>query len=85
MCTWIEAKPKTLVSRSAWRTSVCFQDGVALFVYLDDLIIVPKTVDLLKQFKANLAVEFQVKDPGRPKFILGVQIIETSEGIFLSQ
>jgi len=61
------------------------KDGSALFVYVKDLVISTKTVNMLNQFKANLSWEFEIKDLGWPKFIIGVQIIETSESIFLSQ
>ena len=50
-----------------------------------DLVISAKTVAVLNQLKYHLAREFQIKDLGTPKFVLAVQIIETSEGIFLFQ
>jgi hypothetical protein len=52
-----------------------FKDDIALLVHVDDLI---NTVDLLNQAKANLARESEIKDLRRPKFILGVQIMEAS-------
>jgi hypothetical protein len=62
-----------------------FKDGKPLFVYVHDLDISAKTVDLLNQFKCNLPPQLQIKDLGRPKFILGVQIIATREDIFSSE
>jgi len=54
-------------------------------VYVDDLLLTGNNDNFISQFKATLAAKFSLKDLGRPSHFLGVELIPTSSGIFLSQ
>jgi hypothetical protein len=62
-----------------------FKADIAIYVYVDDLVIIAKSRDILEEFKRNLRKEFKIKDLGRPKFILGVHIMYEDQDILLSQ
>ncbi|GJT83436.1 ribonuclease H-like domain-containing protein [Tanacetum coccineum] len=58
---------------------------VALLVYVDDIIITRNKVDEIEKFKSFLITKFQIKDLGKLKYFLGIEAVETSNGICLSQ
>ncbi|PNX72737.1 retrovirus-related Pol polyprotein from transposon TNT 1-94, partial [Trifolium pratense] len=59
---------------------------VAYFlVYVDDLLLTGNSSTFLNNFKTTLAAKFSLKDMGRPSHFLGVELLPTSSGIFLSQ
>ena len=58
---------------------------ITLLVYVDDIIVTRNDEDEKKLLKGNLAREFDIKDPGRLKYFLGIEVVYSKEGIFLSQ
>lgn len=58
---------------------------VALLVYVDDIIITGNNVDAIEDFKRYLKTKFQIKDLGKLKYFLGIEVIETKSGVCLSQ
>lgn len=59
---------------------------VAYFlVYVDDLLLTGNTISFLQKFKTALANKFSLKDMGSPSHFLGVELLPTPTGIFLSQ
>jgi histone deacetylase 1/2 len=54
-------------------------------VYVDDLLLCGNKSSFLDQFKQALAEQFSLKDLGPPSHFLGVEIIPTKTGLFLTQ
>ncbi|WVZ20441.1 hypothetical protein V8G54_007763 [Vigna mungo] len=61
-------------------------DTVAYFlVYVDDLLLTGNNMVFLSTFQRDLAAKFTLKDLGTPHHFLGVEILPTSTGLFLTQ
>ena len=62
-------------------------DGIIAYflVYVDDLLITGNNGCFLASFIAALSSRFSVKDMGALHYFLGVEVIPTSTGLFLSQ
>ncbi|GKE24984.1 ribonuclease H-like domain-containing protein, partial [Tanacetum coccineum] len=58
---------------------------LALLVYVDDIIVTGNNVDETEKFKEFLRTKFQIKDLGKLKYFLGIEVLETGFGICLSQ
>ena len=54
-------------------------------IYVDDLIIGGDHLDEVEHIKGLLKQEFEMKDLGELRFFLGIEIIRTKTGIWLSQ
>ena len=62
------------------------EDDVIFFlVYVDDLVLIGNNTMLLSTFIQALANRFSVKDLGNLHYFLGVEVIPTTTGLFLSQ
>nr|KYP66022.1 Retrovirus-related Pol polyprotein from transposon TNT 1-94 [Cajanus cajan] len=63
------------------------QEGVQLVVliYVDDLIIACNVSSAIKRFKAYLNECFHMKDLGKLKYFLGIEVARNPTGIFLCQ
>ena len=48
-------------------------------VYVDDLIIVTKTPDQMKQIKESMAIQFKMKDLGKLHYCLRITIEQKKE------
>ncbi|GJW19214.1 putative RNA-directed DNA polymerase [Tanacetum coccineum] len=58
---------------------------IALLVYVDDIIITGNDVGKIEKFKAYLNSKFKIKDLGKLKYFLGIEVIDTDKGLCLSQ
>ncbi|GJT12897.1 ribonuclease H-like domain-containing protein [Tanacetum coccineum] len=58
---------------------------VALLVYVDDIIITGNNTVEIEKFKKNLKTKFQIKDLGKLKYFLGIEVLKTEQGLCLSQ
>lgn len=58
---------------------------VALTVYVDDLIITSNNKNAIKEVKRYLHEVFSIKDLGKLKFILGLEVARNKLGIHLYQ
>lgn len=56
-----------------------------LLIYLDDIILTGNDVSFIKKFTNRLHDEFAIKDLGKLSYFLGLEVIYTSTGLFLSQ
>lgn len=56
-----------------------------LAVYVDDIIIAGDDDVEIARFKGCLSKVFEVKDLGRPKYFLGIEVTRSEKGITLSQ
>jgi hypothetical protein len=63
------------------------QDSVHLFVlvFVDDILIASECEGRITRFKNELRKEFELKDYGKVKYFLGIDIQRNDSGIMLSQ
>jgi hypothetical protein len=58
---------------------------IILVLYVDDLILTGSDPKLLTHVKSNLKKKFEMIDLGHLHYFLGLQVLQTKEGISLSQ
>jgi hypothetical protein len=58
---------------------------IILVLYVDDLILIGSDSKLLNHVKTSLKKKFEMIDLGFLHYFLGLQVLQTNEGIFLSQ
>ena len=58
---------------------------IILFLYVDELILMGSDSKLLNHVKTNLKNKFEMTDLGFFHYFLGLQVLQTNEGIFFSQ
>ena len=58
---------------------------IRVLVYVDDLVIACNNSDKLTKFKAYLGKCFHMKDLGKLKYFLGIEVARSAEGIYISQ
>ncbi|XP_071715227.1 uncharacterized mitochondrial protein AtMg00810-like [Rutidosis leptorrhynchoides] len=56
-----------------------------MLVYVDDLVLTGNSISGINSVKALLGAKFMIKDLGKLKFFLGIEVIYTDKGICLSQ
>jgi hypothetical protein len=62
-------------------------EGTILIVslYVDDLIFTGNSESLFVKFKNSMKLEFDMTDLGKMKYFLGVEVLQNSDGIYISQ
>ena len=58
---------------------------IILVLYVDDLILTGSDPKLLNNVKTNLKKKFEMTELGFLHYFFGLQVLQTNEGIFLSQ
>ena len=58
---------------------------IGLLVYVDDIIITGNDLGAIDNVRMYLKTKFQIKDLGKHKYFLGIEVIETENGVCLSQ
>ncbi|GJW05280.1 ribonuclease H-like domain-containing protein [Tanacetum coccineum] len=58
---------------------------VALLVYVNDIIIPGNSISEIDKFKTFLKSKFMIKDLGKLKYFLGIEVIDTDKGICHNQ
>ncbi|KAK1408895.1 hypothetical protein QVD17_41029 [Tagetes erecta] len=56
-----------------------------LIIYVDDMIITGSDQEEISSLRRNLFTEFEMKDLGGLKYFLGIEVLRSKEGIFISQ
>ena len=56
-----------------------------VLIYVDDIIIIGNDPSRISMFKHYLYAKFHLKDPGRLKYFLGIEVIRTTKGLVRSQ
>jgi len=54
-------------------------------LYVDDLIFTGNDACMFESFKKSMKIEFDMTDLGKMKYFLGVEVLQYSDGIYLSQ
>ncbi|XP_059636051.1 uncharacterized mitochondrial protein AtMg00810-like [Cornus florida] len=57
----------------------------ALLVYIDDIIVIGDDLEGMENLKKCLVKEFKIKKLGKQKYFLGIEVVHSWEGIFISQ
>jgi len=58
---------------------------MALFVYVDDIVLTSNNTEMCNKFKTYLNTCFTIKDLGPLKYFLGIEFAHRSQGLFLLQ
>lgn len=58
---------------------------IILIVYVDDIIITSNDDAEIRRLKVVLAADFEIKDLGKLKYFLGMEVARSKEGIVVSQ
>nr|GEY82962.1 putative reverse transcriptase, RNA-dependent DNA polymerase [Tanacetum cinerariifolium] len=56
-----------------------------LIIYVDDIIITGNDEEEMTRLRTNLFKEFEMKDLGRLKYFLGIEVLRSKQGIFICQ
>ena len=56
-----------------------------IFLYVDDNILIGSDPKILTHVKSSLTQNFEMPDLGHLHYFIGLQVLQTKEGIFLSQ
>ena len=56
-----------------------------LIIYVDDMIITEDDREEIANLKKRLFQKFEMKDLGRLKYFLGIEVLRSNKGIFISQ
>ncbi|KAJ0528553.1 putative RNA-directed DNA polymerase [Helianthus annuus] len=58
---------------------------VILLVYVDDIVVTGNSVDEVSKIKGILNSNFQIKDLGKLKYFLGIEVLYNESGVCLNQ
>ncbi|KAF5449474.1 hypothetical protein F2P56_029915, partial [Juglans regia] len=58
---------------------------VAILVYVDDILVASNDLDSVHALKSLLHSNFKIKDLGKLRYFLGIEIARSSKGIYLCQ
>ncbi|GJY36537.1 ribonuclease H-like domain-containing protein [Tanacetum coccineum] len=58
---------------------------IIMLVYVDDIVVNGNDLNEIEIFKDFLKSKFQIKDLGRLKYFLGIEVLDNKDGICLSQ
>ena len=64
------------------------EDGGKMLIvclYVDDLIYTGKNTAMFDSFKKSMMAEFGMSDLGMMHYFLGIEVVQSSTGIFISQ
>lgn len=53
--------------------------------FVDDIVVTGNDPQEVSQLKGYLAKEFQIKDLGKLRYFLGIEVARSNKGIFISQ
>ncbi|GAA0142710.1 transmembrane signal receptor [Lithospermum erythrorhizon] len=65
---------KTLIDHCVFIKRLSNNDFVILLLYVDDMLIVGKNMNTIKELKCQLSKAFEMKDLGSARYILGMEI-----------
>lgn len=59
--------------------------NVTLFIiYVDDMVVTGDDTEEMKRLQEYLSSEFEMKDLGGFKYFLGIEVVHSRDGIYLS-
>ena len=57
----------------------------ALLIYMDDIIVTSNDMEGMETLRGCLIKEFEIKELGKLKYFLGIEVAQSKEDIFISQ
>lgn len=57
---------------------------IILIVYVDDVVVTGNDKEEIIQLKKGLAREFEIKDLGSLRYFFGIEVVKSTQDIFLS-
>ena len=57
---------------------------IALLVYIDDIIVTRNDEREKQEVKQRLTTEFEIKELGKLKYFIGIEVAYSIQGIFIS-
>ena len=77
------------MQKSIYDHSVFYRNSslgiILLVVYVDDIVIIGSDSKGISSFKSFLQSQFHTKDLGMLRYFLGIEVMRSKHGIFLSQ
>jgi hypothetical protein len=64
---------------------IFFNNSLIIAVYVDDILILGQTLDLIQEFKSQLFQKFKARDLGELKNVLGISIERRGDLILINQ
>lgn len=58
---------------------------IALLVYVDDIVITGNDLNEINKFEDFLSSKFKIKDLGKLKYLLGIEVLENNNGLYMTQ
>ena len=58
---------------------------IYLIVYVADIVITGRDQDGIQKLKHHLFSHFQTKNLGKPKYFLGIKVVQSNSGVVISQ
>lgn len=58
---------------------------MVVLIYVDDLIVAGDNLDEITSLKQSLHQKFSIKDLGKLKYFLGIEVATSQKGLFLNQ
>lgn len=59
--------------------------SLIVFLYVDDLIYTGNDFSMFERFKQSMMLEFDMLDLGKMHYFLGIEVVQSKAGIFISQ
>lgn len=56
-----------------------------LCIYVDDILYMGSSVEMLSEFKEKMSRTFEMTDLGCLRYFLGLEVVQSNEGLFVSQ
>lgn len=56
-----------------------------LLVYVDDILLAGPNISVINYFKNTLSSHFKLRDLGKLKYFLGLEVAQSQQGIYISQ
>lgn len=58
---------------------------ILLLIYVDDILIAGPDISIITEFKTLLSTHFKLRDLGKLKYFLGLEVAQSKHGLFISQ
>ena len=76
---------KRSATNSSMFTKAVGEGIVVILIYEDDLIITSSNLTGITELKPLLSKEFDIKDLGKLRYFLGIEVASSDKGLFLTQ
>ena len=60
-------------------------DSLIVSIYVDDMLVIGSKIELVQRFKDEMEKIFEMTDLGVMKYFLGMEVLQSSDGIFICQ